>query len=455
MSLHLHLDLSAGAAGDMFVAAIVDAGLIQADEIRRVAASLGLPGVEVQLFGDSRGGVRGTRLRVLRNGKPVEEIEGSQPTAEAKHGHSNERRKQDAGHEHGHDRRQKNDSHSHGTGHGHSHSHGHSHGHSHEHGHRRLTEIVQVFERAHLPESVKREAARLATRLAEAESKIHGVPVAEVYLHEVSADDSIVDLALSAWCMERLRQGGLTRVTATSINVGHGTVDVAHGRLPVPPPATTELLLGRPTYAAGLPGERCTPTGALLISAFVDEHRPQPPMRLLASGYGLGTKNFADGPNALRILAGEPERNGAQSGVVLIEADVDDAPGEWVGYARERLLVSGALDVVLIPTSMKKGRPGQLLRVLAPASREETLVDVIFRETTTLGVRAHDLRRHECEREIVTVETRWGSVPVKVGKRHGNVMNVAAEYEACAELARQNGVPLKDVVREAEEKAKG
>jgi len=453
----LYFDFSSGCAGDMFLAALIDAGLLSVEDFTEGVERLGLPDVGVEFFKDIRGGVTGTRLRVLRGGRPVEEVQGISATASAlgmnrrrRSAHERDRHAHSPNAEHGPD--------AHGDPHSHTHSSSHSHSHSHDdHPHRHLSEILAVVEDSGLPREVKKDSLELFERLAEIEGRIHGVAPSEVHLHEVSADDSIVDIALSAWAMNRLRRrfGALT-VTGSPVNVGHGTFGAAHGRLPVPPPAVVELLRGRPTYGAGDPGERCTPTGALLIDRYVDRHEAQPPMIVREAGYGLGTKEFADGPNALRVLAGEPaagEENGER--IVLLEADLDDSTGEWIGWARERLLEAGALDVVTIGTSMKKGRPGVLVRVLARPESKNRLAEILFAETSTLGVRFFEGRREICEREVVKVSTASGIVAVKIARRGGTIVNIAAEQSTAAEIARSTGRPLKAIMREAEVAASG
>lgn len=485
--LLLHLDLSAGCAGDMFLAALVDSGLVSMSELAAAVEKLALPGVSVETFGDARGGVTGTRLRVLSHGEPVEELEGISATGEAAesmaapaaphleaapHDPGSGSHSQSHSHSHSHEHDHPHDhSHSHGHEHGHEHHHehrpprsrdssaivatSHRHPHPHHHAHRRLADILSVVADSGLAPEVKETARSLFLRLAEVEAGIHGVPVPLVRLHEVSADDSIVDIVLAAQAIQLLRERhGTVEISATPVNVGHGTLVAAHGRLPVPPPATLALLRGLPTWAGGAPGERCTPTGALLLSTFVTRWGAQPAMVVERIGHGLGTKDFPDGPNALRVSAGPPFAASpvpaGQESITLLEADLDDSPGEWVAWTRERLLAAGALDVVVVGTSMKKGRPGFLLRVLARPGSEEELARIVIRETSTLGVRIFDGRRIACDREMIRVTTSAGELPVKIARLGGDVVQVAVEYEAAAKLARSSGIPLKDLQQEAE-----
>lgn len=473
--LLLHLDLSAGCAGDMFLAALVDSGLVSMRELAAAVEKLALPGVSVETFGDARGGVTGTRLRVLSHGEPVEEAEGISDAGGADDEPAGEAAPPTPSHSHPHEHApHADDGHDHPHEHGHPHHHehrpprardshavvtSHRHPHPHHHAHRRLADILSVVAASELAPDVKETARALFLRLAEVEAGIHGVPVPLVRLHEVSADDSIVDIVLAAQSIHLLRERhGAVEISATPVNVGHGTLVAAHGRLPVPPPATAALLRGFPTWAGGAPGERCTPTGALILSTFVTRWGPQPPMVVERIGHGLGTKDFPDGPNALRVCAGRPFAASpvpaGHESIALLEADLDDSPGEWVAWTRERLLAAGALDVVVVGTSMKKGRPGFLLRVLARPGTEDELARIVIRESSTLGVRIFDGRRIACDREIVRVATSAGELPVKVARLGDEVVQVAVEHDAAAKLARSRGIPLKELQREAEAAAR-
>ena len=397
MAKILYLDCFSGISGDMLLGALLDAGA-PFDELERVVASLGLDGVSIARERVDRAGVGATKFRVA-----------------------------DGGHDHHHD-------------HGHHHE-GHKHDHHH---HRGLSEITAIVERAALPAAARTRAVGLFRRLAEVEAGIHGVPVEEVHLHEVGAIDSIVDITLAVAAMERLAP---ERVVASPLNVGSGTVTCEHGELPVPAPATVELLAGAPIYAQGPPVELVTPTGALLVTAYADGFGPLPPMRVGQIGYGAGDRDLPARPNVLRALVGEadeaPEEAGAAERVVVLECEIDDMNPQLYGVLMERLTGAGAFDVFYAPIQMKKNRPGTLVTVVAPPGRREALAGLLFAESTTIGVRITETARERLDREVVTVESPIGPVRIKVARRDGVVVNAAPEFEDCARLAAEQGLPVK------------
>jgi uncharacterized protein (TIGR00299 family) protein len=307
--------------------------------------------------------------------------------------------------------------------------------------HRHLHHILEILDRAPLPERVRRDAAAVFRRLGEAEARVHALPLEKVHFHEVGAVDSIADVVGACLGFALL---GIEGVFCSAVNVGRGTVHTEHGTLPVPAPATAELLRGKPVYAQGPEAELTTPTGAAVAVTLAQEFGPMPPMRLHETGYGAGTRDFPGQPNVLRVLTGERSGAAEATTVSVIEANLDDASPEVLGYATERLLEAGALDVALAPLVMKKGRPGTLLQVVARPEDRERLAALVFAETTTLGVRWWTAERRVQERRWVDVETRYGRVRIKVGES-----TWAPEYEDCRRLAREAGVPLKDVLAEA------
>jgi pyridinium-3,5-bisthiocarboxylic acid mononucleotide nickel chelatase len=243
---------------------------------------------------------------------------------------------------------------------------------------------------------------------------------------------------------------GADEVVSSPLNVGSGTIKVAHGLYPVPAPATMRLLEGVPVYAGEQQAELVTPTGALLVSSYASSYGPMPPMTIRKIGYGAGTRDFGETPNVLRVLIGEAERAGAAKGalyteVVVIECEIDDMNPQIFGVLMDRLLAEGALDVFYTSVQMKKNRPGTLLTVIAPPDRRELLTSLVFSETTTIGVRYREMTRECLERESVTVATPLGPVQMKVARRGGQVLNASPEFDDCARLAREHGVPLKDV----------
>jgi uncharacterized protein (TIGR00299 family) protein len=307
--------------------------------------------------------------------------------------------------------------------------------------HRHLHHILEILDKAPLPDRVRRDAAAVFRRLGEAEAGVHGIPLEKVHFHEVGAVDSIADIVGACLGFALL---GIERVFCSPVNVGRGTVETEHGTLPVPAPATAALLRGKPVYAQGPEAELTTPTGAALAVTLAQDFGPMPPMRLHATGYGAGTRDFPGQPNVLRVLTGEASRATEATTVSVIEANLDDASPEVLGYAAERLLEAGALDVALAPLVMKKGRPGTRLQVVARPEDRERLAAIVFAETTTLGVRWWTAERRVQERRWVEVDTRYGRVRIKVGE-----CTWAPEYEDCRRLARDAGVPLKDVLAEA------
>jgi hypothetical protein len=323
-------------------------------------------------------------------------------------------------------------------------------GESQRHGHRSLSEIALLLDRAALSPSAKDRAVAMFRRIAEAEAAIHAMPVDRVHLHEVGALDSIIDIAGAAFAMEWF---GIDDVVASPLNVGGGTVTMAHGTFPVPAPATLRLLAGVPVYSSGVQAELVTPTGALVVSTYARSYGPLPPMRVERIGYGAGTRDLGRLPNVLRVVIGErtmADSAGPADVVVEIQCEIDDMNPQLFGPVTDRLFEAGALDVFLTPVQMKKGRPGTLLTVLAPPTGREAVCDVIFRETTTIGVRFADVRRETLDRHTETVEIDGGAVRVKVAGRRGEVLNAVPEFDDCLRLAHQTGRPLKQVQAEAQ-----
>jgi uncharacterized protein (TIGR00299 family) protein len=286
--------------------------------------------------------------------------------------------------------------------------------------------------------------------MAEVEADIHGVTVEDVHLHEVGALDSIIDIAGVVFAMEWF---GIEDIEASPLNVGSGLVDIAHGRFPVPAPATLRLLEGAPVYSQGPKMELVTPTGALLISEYARRYGPMPAMTVERAGYGAGTRDMPTSPNVLRVIIGERLTSDAPAArpeaVVEIQAEIDDMNPQLFGPATDRLFQAGALDVFLTPVFMKKGRPGTLLTVLAPAPRREAILDVIFRETTTIGVRMHAVEREALERRWEVLDVPGGRVRIKVATRRGVAVNAVPEFDDCVKVAEMSGRPLKQVQADA------
>ncbi|PYQ61539.1 MAG: nickel pincer cofactor biosynthesis protein LarC, partial [Acidobacteria bacterium] len=290
-------------------------------------------------------------------------------------------------------------------------------------------------------------ALRLFQRLGEAEAKAHGMPVERVHFHEVGAIDSIVDLVGAAAAVEFLAP---ERLTCGPVNLGSGRVRMAHGEVPIPAPATAELLRGVPVFG-GPGGELTTPTGAVILAELVDEYVELPAMVLEGVGYGLGKKDLPTHPNALRLLRGRSAvvRDQTRAEVMVIEAEIDDLPGEGFGFLMERLLAAGALDVYFTPVQMKKSRPGTLVTLLCRRPKLEELAGILLTESGSLGCRYHAASRFEAEREILEVPTAFGTVRIKRARLDGRPLAIAPEFEDCRRLALASGAPWREVYRAA------
>jgi len=279
-------------------------------------------------------------------------------------------------------------------------------------------------------------------RLGEAEAKVHDIPLEKVHFHEVGAVDSICDIVGACIAFDLL---GVGAIYSSPLNLGSGTAKTEHGVLPVPAPATAELLAGRPVYARGPSVELTTPTGAAIASTLAVEFGPLPPMRITATGYGAGDKDFPEHANVLRVIVGETTGAEESTMVAVLEANIDDSSPQVLGYAMERLLEAGALDVTLESVLMKKNRPGTLVRVIARPEDREALAQLLFAETSTLGLRTYSAERRVKARRLVEVETPHGKVRMKIAENG----SFAPEYEDCRKLARTTGVPLKQILAEA------
>jgi uncharacterized protein (TIGR00299 family) protein len=377
----VHFDCFSGISGDMTLAALLDAGA-DLDLVRSKLDSLGLP-VRLEVARVRKGGFAATQVYV----RAPEEDE-----------------------------------------------------------HRFLPDIEEILNRGSLTPSQKDLALRIFLRLAEAEAKVHGLPLERVHFHEVGALDSIADIVGSAVALDALAVG---RLSSRSVPTGSGTVQCAHGVMPIPTPATAELLKGAPLAPSPIKAELTTPTGAAILAATVTEWTETPAMTVESIGCGAGTKDFLEQPNLLRVFVGEAAvaKNDSPryDQVWVLQTNLDDVPAEVVGYCFEQLFAAGALDVFATPIQMKKNRPGVLLSVLAHAADVEALEAVLFRETATFGVRRTLAQRSKLQREPVTVETAWGPIQAKRGWGEGGAGVLTPEYEDCARVAREHGVPLREV----------
>lgn len=325
----------------------------------------------------------------------------------------------------------------------------------HEHVHRHLKHVVEILGRGTLTDRQRDLALKIFRRLADAEATVHGIPVEKVHFHEVGALDSIADIAGAAIGLDLL---GVDRFTAGPVAVGSGMVQCDHGLMPVPAPATAELLKGVPLRSSPVQSELTTPTGAAILTSVVEEWIDQPAMTMEKIGCGAGRKDFKEQPNVLRLLVGTAAKTQGVPPVGLeddqvwvLETNLDDLPAEVIGYCFDLLFVAGALDVFTTPIQMKKNRPGILLSVLVPEPAIAAVEEILFRETTTLGVRRHPVQRHKLQRKPTQVVTPLGSVQGKLAWSDGRPPVFSPEYDDCARLARQHGLALREVFRQAQE----
>lgn len=399
------LECFAGISGDMLLGALVDAG-VPVELLQNTAAALGL-GAELRVHSVVRSGIRATKVDVLEQGRVAEDK-----------------------------------SHHHGPGDGHHHSHEHAHVHG-----RHWPEIRKLIDGAPISEAAKGIAQRAFALLAEAEGKIHGIAPEQVHFHEVGAVDAIVDIVCGAVGLASL---GVDQWRCSAVNVGSGFVNCAHGRYPVPAPATAELLRGVPTMVGGPAMELTTPTGAAMLRAMecIFERAP-----LVSSsiGYGAGSRDPEGFANVLRLSVGvlaaqaDPRRF-PQDQVVVLECALDDATPQVLAHAMELALENGALDAMAAPVTMKKGRLGTLLTILCRPEDEGALEQLLFRETTTLGIRRREEARVILERAFVTVETPYGKIRIKIASAAGEILNAMPEYEDCRRAAREHDAPLRTVM---------
>ena len=410
----IYLDIFSGISGDMFLGARVDLG-VDFGQLERELAKLNLGGYH---------------LHVER--KPKSNIVGALFSVHLDGDHSHE----DRGHEHSHE---------------HGHAHGHGAEHSHRHGpSRNFSQIKELIRSSGLSDWVKEKAVAVFNRIAVAEGKIHGMPPEQVTFHEVGAVDSIVDVVGACIALEML---GKPRVLAGPVVEGTGWVECAHGRLPVPVPATLEILGARrvPFTQCEEPHELITPTGAALLAEFAESFEPMQNLVAAKIGYGLGVRENKTRPNLLRACLGEAAAGGGweMDTVAVLETNLDDISPEILGHFVERALAEGALDVFHTPIQMKKNRPGVLLTVLCATADADKFTELMLRETTTFGVRRYTVERRKLVREFTTVKTVYGEVAVKLGKLGGKILQAAPEFESCRKLAAQKNIPLKQIYEAA------
>jgi len=460
-----YLDCFSGISGDMFLGALVGAG-VPLERLQETVAALGI-GASLEMFTVLRSGIGAVKVDVLVDGekdRPREvhhEIRKAASADEHKphpHSHSGHEHVHEHEHAHGHEHAHE---HEHAPEHGHEHGHSDSpqesrpaHSHAHEHG-RSLQQIRKLIAEAPIGSTAKATATAVFEALGSVEAGIHQVEVENIHFHEVGSTDALVDIVCAAVGAEAL---GVDEWVCSPLNVGSGTVECAHGRFPVPAPATLELLrrCQAPVYSSGVEKELVTPTGAAIVSVLVDRFAPLPPLRTERIGYGAGYRDLHGQPNVVRLTIGEASSILLPSGpaseaetVSVLETNLDDVAPQVVGYVFERALASGALDVFTTAVQMKKSRPGMLLTVLCRPEDADRLAALLFAETTTLGVRRRQETRQCLARRHASVQTPWGEVRVKLGTLGDKLLNCAPEYEDCRRIAMECQVPLKTVISEA------
>jgi pyridinium-3,5-bisthiocarboxylic acid mononucleotide nickel chelatase len=412
-----YLDCFSGISGDMFLGALLDAGL-SASVLEETVSALDV-GARLEISRVTRSGIAATKVDVWIGD------EKDLPREQVSHVHEHE------------------------------HAHHHPHGSRRDAGatHRGLKEIREIIRKAKIAPAAQARALAIFQALGEAEAKIHNTEVEKIHFHEVGAVDAIVDIVCAAVGSLAL---GVDEWVCSPLNVGGGMVECAHGKFPVPSPATVELLRSAPVYSSGVDAELVTPTGAAIVKTLCKRFVPFPAMKIAATGYGSGSRDFPGQPNVARLtigdgaetqLAASPEI--PEDMIAVLEANLDDLNPQVFGYVMERLLSEGALDAFGTPVQMKKNRPGMLLTVLARTEDAPRLAKLVFGETTTLGIRMRQERRQVLLRRTVAVQTRWGEVRMKVANLNGSVANYAPEYEDCRRIADQHKVPLKQVMQEA------
>jgi len=441
-----YLECFSGISGDMFLGALVDAG-VPPRVLQETVAALDVSAkleARLEISRVVRSGISATKVDVYVHGeKDLPRDEYWEQQREHEHEHSQGGRHEHHDHEH---------SHSHpgevsrtrvSAPHEHEHSHGHSHG-------RGLTEIRQIISKAGISDSAKNIAIAIFEALGAAEAKIHNTSIESVHFHEVGAVDAIVDIVCAAVGTEAL---GVDEIECSPLNVGGGTVKCAHGTFPVPAPATVELLKDASVYSSGVQAELVTPTGAAIVKTLASRFAAFPEMKIEKSGYGAGSRDFPGHPNVVRLTVGEAASSlatkTASETITVLEANLDDLNPQVFGYVMDRLLEEGALDAFGMPVQMKKNRPGTLLTVLCKPEDASKLTQIIFTETTTLGVRQRDEVRQTLARRWENVDTQWGEVRIKIASMNGTVTNYAPEYEDCRRIAAEQHVPLKTVMQEA------
>ncbi len=430
----LFIDCGMGAAGDMLTAALFEL-LPDKDGFLAELNGAGIPGAEFRPVSEKKNGVLGTHMHVVVEGEEEQPCEDSSEAPAHGRGHHHD-------HEHAH---------AHGDGHCHEAAEpdgGHSHEHGHHHAHRGIHDIDSIVTSLNVPEKIKHDVRAVFSIVAEAEAEVHGETPDNIHFHELGTMDAIADITAVCMLVDRLAPD---RIAASPVHVGAGFVHCAHGVLPVPAPATALILKNVPIYGGRVQGELCTPTGAALLKYFVDEFGRMPVMKPDAIGYGLGTKDFPGNANMLRVMIGE--QAGSTDEITGLECNIDDMSAEEIAYAQRQLLDAGALDVFTQSIYMKKNRPGTLLTVFCKPEKAEEMSELIFRHTSTLGVRESVYSRRVLDREFSCVQTPYGSARLKRSFGYGSSKE-KFEFDDLSEIAENAGVSLREARAIAEEAEK-
>ncbi|MBO1005946.1 nickel pincer cofactor biosynthesis protein LarC [Pseudogracilibacillus auburnensis] len=430
----LYIDCFSGISGDMMVGALIDAGA-SVEHIEQELKKLNVSGYKIETKRVMKEGISSVKFDVI--------LDEDSHDHEQSHNHSHEH--YHGGHEHGED-------HSHGHHHDHNHSHGpgdEHHHHDHHH-HSCYADIVKLIDESNLAPGVKKRSKEIFAPIAQSEAKIHNMSIEDVHFHEVGAVDSIVDIVATAIALEQLE---VEKIVTSHVPLGSGKIRISHGIYPVPAPATLDIMKNVPIAPTDLKFEVTTPTGAGIVVSQTDSFGTMPAMKVTSIGYGAGTKNIPGRPNVLRVMLGESidddEANSNFETITVLECQLDDMTGEAFGFVMDRLIEAGALDVYFTPVFMKKNRPGTLITVLASTEKAEILEDVLLRETNTLGVRKSRWDRSILERNIVTVNTKYGPIKLKQAIKKGKVIREVPEFEDVKEAALQHHVSFQDVYESA------
>ncbi|MCL2426531.1 MAG: nickel pincer cofactor biosynthesis protein LarC [Oscillospiraceae bacterium] len=432
----LYFECGMGAAGDMLMAALLELHDTPDDFIQRLG-EIGIPDVTVNAKPSVKCGITGTHVTVKVGGR--EEASHDQHHGDDhNHGHHHE-------HDHGHSHNHHKHSHEHND-HAHTHSHNHdTHEHSHEHddhSHGSYSNIEHMINHLNVSDNVKKNALGVYKLLAEAESRAHGVPVNQIHFHEVGEMDAVTDIVGVCMLIEELAP---EKILCSAINVGSGYVRCSHGILPVPAPATATILKGVPTYSDQIKGELCTPTGAAILKHFARDYCTMPMLTVSGIGYGMGKKDFAKA-NCVRAFIGESiDTDGINESVVELVCNLDDMTAEAIAYAQQLLLDEGALDVYTTPIGMKKGRAGLSFTCMCHTSDKDKMLPLIFKHTTTLGIREYVNRRYVLQKKHSEVQSKFGAVKVKTSYGFG-VEKSKPEYEDIARIARENNISINEVL---------